>query len=64
MLISCCPTCGTLLADKQIFFEKEKRNNNIEKKNDYENIMKKLKIRRYCCKLRIITYYDDSKNLI
>ena len=69
MLFVCCPTCGFLLADKQIPFENEiKKLNDIENKVDRENfknnIIKNLNIKRSCCKLRLLTYYDDSKNLI
>ena len=79
MLVVCCPTCGFLLADKQIKFENEiKKINNIEKDKDKDkdkdkeidiekeknNIINKLNIKRYCCKLRLLTYYDDAKNLV
>ena len=61
MLYPVCPTCGFLLADKELKFKaimkekcNEKKNNDI----DVEKIFKELKVKRYCCRMRMITYLD------
>jgi DNA-directed RNA polymerase subunit N (RpoN/RPB10) len=65
MLYPNCPTCGYCLADIQTNFEKKKKeicNNPDNSENDKENQIKDLvnsqELRRYCCKMRLITYID------
>ena len=57
-----CPTCGTILGDKQIIIDKKlseiENNPNIddeEKKQQKTNFIMSLGLRRYCCTMRIIT---------
>ena len=60
MLYPVCPTCGFLLADKELKF-KEKLKNIDKDDNDKHNIKKifnEMKIKRYCCRMRLITYID------
>lgn len=66
MLYYKCPTCKTILADKQIIFEhesdiiKEDPNLTIEQKDELLMALPaKLKLIRYCCKMRLITSLDD-----
>lgn len=69
MLYSVCPTCGFLLADKQLEYEKAIENicdDDNDNKNDdkMEKILDNLKIERYCCRMRMITYIDLIKYII
>ena len=70
MFYSVCPTCGFLFADKELDFynklEKVKCNNIENKSNDniiIGNILDELNIKRYCCRMRIITYIDLVKEI-
>lgn len=63
MLYFKCPTCRTLLANKQLIFEKELEkicNNNqlTEKQKDEEKmkLLDRLELKRYCCRMRMLTY--------
>ena len=65
MLYVTCPTCGTFLGNKTILFEDEKKkicNNpsyNDEKKSEMiSKLLNDLKFKRYCCKMRMMTYKD------
>jgi len=67
MLYPVCPTCGHLLADIELEFT-EKYNNIVDSKSDEkkkENDIKKLfndvHIKKYCCKMRLISYFDHIK---
>jgi DNA-directed RNA polymerase subunit N (RpoN/RPB10) len=60
-----CPTCGYFLGQKIEEYEKEKNeicaNPKLNKKDREENIsklLKSLKLRRYCCRMRVMTYKD------
>ena len=62
MLYPVCPTCRMLLADKQIPYEKKIKE--LEDKNlssdkfskGREKILDELGLKRYCCRMRIISY--------
>lgn len=63
MLYPICPTCGFLLCDKQIIFEekKSKINNDkniVDKKKEIEKLLIQLGLKRYCCKMRMISYVN------
>ena len=71
MLYSTCPTCGYHLAKITYNFELEK--NKIcsnpkydrEKQNiEIQKLIKKLPLRRYCCKMRVLTYKDLVKDIL
>lgn len=71
MLYATCPTCNNLLADKQIFFEKEKEkienDKNLSKKDrekEVEKLLDKIGLVRYCCRMRMITYLDQVNIII
>lgn len=63
-----CPTCGFLLADKELKYEEElKKLLESKDKNTNDNlgkILDKLQITRYCCRMRMMTYIDLSKHII
>ncbi|SVA12141.1 uncharacterized protein METZ01_LOCUS64995 [marine metagenome] len=55
-----CFTCGTLIADKYKTFlkelEKKEKKENIDSQNrNLEEIFKKLKLKRYCCRRMLYT---------
>ena len=66
-----CPTCGTFLGQKVIEYEKGK--NNIcdnpklateEKDIELTKLINSLKLKRYCCKGRMMTYKDTVQFII
>jgi len=67
MLYTICPTCGHLLADIELEFT-EKYNNITESKDaeqkkdkEIEKLFNDVKIKKYCCKMRLISYFDHIK---
>jgi len=70
MLQMKCPTCGTLLGDIQLILEEEIKKIDEAKISDEEKNIKKEKvinmfgIDRYCCRTRILGYYDIVKIII
>lgn len=65
MLYMTCPTCGFFLGQKTEEYEKKKTeicsNPKYSKKEQEEEISKLLKslgLRRYCCRMRMMTYKD------
>lgn len=63
MLYPKCPSCKTQLSNKQLVYERElekicKKSGdngiNVEK----QELLDKLKLHRYCCRQRIMTYSD------
>ena len=71
MLYPVCPTCGYLLADKIIKFEEEKNKicsnpeiSTTEQENLLSILILNLKLRRECCRMRIMTYKDTIQDII
>ena len=71
MLYMVCPTCGYFIGQKTIEYEtnKEKICSNInlstkEKEIEISKVLNNLKLRRYCCKMRIMTYKDLVKDIL
>jgi len=71
MLYSVCPTCGTLLAGKIIKYEEEKdkicSNPNIlqeEQEKLLSELLLGLKLRNYCCNMRVMTYKDIVQDIL
>lgn len=71
MLYMTCPTCGYFLGNLILKYEQDKEkiceNINLSQKEKEENLSKlllSLKLRRYCCKMRIMTYKDIVKDII
>lgn len=63
MLFPICPSCGTQLSNKQIIYEKEldkicNRSSDGGINVDKEKLLDDLKLDRYCCRQRIMTYSD------
>lgn len=64
MLIPKCPTCKTQLANKQILFTTMMNdicNENIseeEKNKKKMDLLNKLEILRYCCRMRVLTFVN------
>ena len=65
MLYMICPTCGTFLAQKEIEYEKGKieicKNPNLlteEREIELTKLLLSLKLKRYCCKMRMMSYKD------
>ena len=63
MLYFKCPTCKTILANKQIPFEKgleqiEKNTKLSEHDKDLakRELLDDLQVERYCCRMRMLTY--------
>jgi DNA-directed RNA polymerase subunit N len=70
MLYPVCPTCGHLLADIELEFT-EKYNNIVESKEaepkkdkEIEKLFNDVKIKKYCCKMRLISYVDHIQVII
>lgn len=58
-----CPSCGNILANRQKLYDEglkeiESNSNNDEamKLKLKTQLVQSLKIKRYCCKMRVITY--------
>ena len=71
MLYPVCPTCQTLLADKQLPFEEKKKeidnNNKLSAKEKIKatgKLLDLLGLKRYCCRMRMITYVDQVQIII
>jgi DNA-directed RNA polymerase subunit N (RpoN/RPB10) len=65
MLYVTCPTCGTFLGNKNKEFEDKKKiicdnpNHTDEKKSELiSKLLNDLNLKRYCCKMRMMTYKD------
>ena len=64
MLYAKCPTCRTILANKQLIFEKENEkicasDKSVDEKNKMkEELLDKIELKRYCCRQRILGYVD------
>jgi DNA-directed RNA polymerase subunit N (RpoN/RPB10) len=71
MLYIICPTCGYFISQKIITYEQEKDkiclNPNLslqDKEKEITKLLLSLNLRRYCCKMRIMTYKDIVKDII
>lgn len=71
MLYVTCPTCGYCLGAKIMDFKKQKDlicSNPKYDKNKQEDEIQKLiiglKLRRYCCRVRLMTYKEQVKEIL
>ena len=71
MLYICCPTCGYFLGQKTIEYEKGKENicaNPVltaeERETQLSNLLLGLGLRRYCCKMRMMSYKDIVQDIL
>ena len=63
MLYFRCPTCKTVLANKQLPFEaemekicKDRTISDDEKNKQKKELLDKLELKRYCCRTLMMTY--------
>lgn len=63
-----CPTCGYILGNRQIIYEQgleeieSNPNNDEEQKLQLkQKLIESLKIKRYCCRMRVITYKNKTE---
>jgi DNA-directed RNA polymerase subunit N (RpoN/RPB10) len=70
MLYTVCPTCGHLLADIEIEFS-EKYNKIVDnndkddkKDKDIKKLFNDLRVNKYCCRMRLISYLDHIKIIV
>jgi DNA-directed RNA polymerase subunit N (RpoN/RPB10) len=71
MLYPTCPTCGFLLADKEVEYEEglkkiceNEKLTDEEKKKLINTLINNLGIIKYCCRMRLITYIDQATLII
>jgi DNA-directed RNA polymerase subunit N (RpoN/RPB10) len=71
MLYMICPTCGYFLGQKVLEYEKGKDNIcknpsllSEEKEQELTKLLLSLKLRRYCCKMRMMSYKDIVHDII
>ena len=65
MLYFKCPTCKTVLADKQLLYEKEmdrltkdSKLTDDERNDAKRKLLDSLELKRYCCRTRMLTFVD------
>lgn len=68
MLYITCPTCGTFLGNKTFEYETKKEKicsdsklNEEEQGIQIKKLIQSLKLRRYCCKMRLMTYKNQDQ---
>lgn len=71
MLYTTCPTCGYFLGQKNIEYEEGKlkicSNPNLtleEKEKEITKLLLGLGLKRYCCKMRMMSYKDIVQDII
>ena len=71
MIYSSCPTCGFFIGNivNEYEVQKEKICSNSKLSDDEQSkeiakLLKSLKVRRYCCRMRIMTCKDLVKEII
>lgn len=71
MIYLTCPTCGFFLGAKVIEFEEKKavicNNPNLDEEqraNEISNVVKNLGVKRYCCRMRLITTKDIVQDIL
>jgi DNA-directed RNA polymerase subunit N (RpoN/RPB10) len=71
MLYSTCPTCGYFISQKIIEWETKSKvicdNPNYtkeEKEKLKEELLKTIKLRRYCCRMRLMSYKDIVQDIL
>ena len=71
MIYIVCPTCGYFIGSKVIEYETKKdkicANSDLSEEEQAEQIqqlLKSLKLRRYCCRMRIMTTKDIVQDIV
>jgi DNA-directed RNA polymerase subunit N (RpoN/RPB10) len=66
-----CPTCGYFLGQVNINYDEEKNkicNNpklsSEEKEKELSKLLLSLGLRRYCCKMRVMSYKDIVRDIL
>ena len=70
MLYLSCPTCGYCLGSKVLEYKESKKKICDNPKYDQEKkeveitkLIKNLNLRRYCCRIRIMTYKEQVEEI-
>ena len=65
MLYTTCPTCGFFIGQKTEEYENKKaeicsnpKYSKKEREEKISNLLKSIGLRRYCCRMRMMTYKD------
>lgn len=71
MLYSSCPTCAYFLGQKIIEWETKSKKicdnpniTKIEKEKLKEELLQSIKLRRYCCRMRLMSYKDLVQDIL
>lgn len=71
MIYSTCPTCGFFIGNIVNQFEQDKKkvcsNESLseeEQQTEISKLLKDLKVRRYCCRMRIMTSKDLVEEIL
>ena len=71
MLYITCPTCGYFLGQKTITYEEGKEQicsnpklSSEEKEKQIAKLLLSLGLKRYCCRMRIMTYKDIVQDIL
>lgn len=71
MIYITCPTCGYFIGSKAIQYDTQKAiicANTVlseeERSEQIQQLLKDLKVRRYCCRMRIMTTKDIVQDII
>jgi DNA-directed RNA polymerase subunit N (RpoN/RPB10) len=71
MLYSSCPTCSYFLGQKIIEWETKSKEicdnpniTKIEKEELKEKLLQSIKLRRYCCRMRLMSYKDLVQDIL
>jgi DNA-directed RNA polymerase subunit N (RpoN/RPB10) len=71
MLYLSCPTCGYFLGQKTLIYEEGKNKNcsnpklsEAEKEVENGKLLNSLNLKRYCCKMRMMSYKDIVQDIL
>ena len=71
MIYIVCPTCGYFIGSRAIEYDKKKAEicanaelSEEQQADEIQTLLKSLKIRRYCCRMRIMTTKDIVQDII
>ena len=71
MLYASCPTCGFCLGSIILDYKKNKdlvcsnpKLSKIQQEDQIQKLLMDLKLRRYCCRLRVMTYKEQVKEIL
>jgi DNA-directed RNA polymerase subunit N (RpoN/RPB10) len=71
MLYIVCPTCGYFLGQKTLEYEEGKKKicdnpklSSEEQEKEITKLLMKLNLRRYCCKMRMMSYKDIIQDIM